>query len=116
MAVMDHDNFSNISWHSEQEAGQAASSTIGASSSHEAGSEEPRQNTRLDGARTVEGEDANLQPAHGGEILECVVSDPHKENDGTKDAYVSYLITTNVFPPSSPDEKHNLTNPDSPLF
>lgn len=33
---------------------------------------------------------------HGDEVLECTVSDPHKENDGTKDAYVSYLITTNV--------------------
>lgn len=28
--------------------------------------------------------------------LECQVGSPLKENDGTKDAYVSYLITTNV--------------------
>lgn len=29
-------------------------------------------------------------------IIECTVDTPLKENDGTKDAYVSYLITTNV--------------------
>jgi sorting nexin-4 len=34
----------------------------------------------------------------GDGILECTVDTPLKENDGTKDAYVSYLITTHVFP------------------
>ena len=29
-------------------------------------------------------------------ILECIVDTPLKENDGTKDAYVSYLVTTHV--------------------
>ena len=28
--------------------------------------------------------------------LDCTVDTPMKENDGTKDAYVSYLVTTNV--------------------
>jgi len=28
--------------------------------------------------------------------LECTVDSPQKENDGTKDAYVSYKITTHV--------------------
>ena len=28
--------------------------------------------------------------------LECTVDTPLKENDGTKDAYVSYLVTTHV--------------------
>lgn len=28
--------------------------------------------------------------------LDCTVDAPQKENDGTKDAYVSYKITTNV--------------------
>jgi sorting nexin-4 len=95
MAVMDHNNFSNISWHSEQGAGPAGASAE-ATSSRDAGSAENHRPTRPDGGRTVEGEDANLQPAHGGEILECTISEPHKENDGTKDAYVSYLITTHV--------------------
>lgn len=34
-------------------------------------------------------------------ILECVVESPIKENDGTKDAYVSYKITTHVCKASS---------------
>lgn len=29
-------------------------------------------------------------------VLECTVGTPLKENDGTKDAYISYLITTHV--------------------
>jgi sorting nexin-4 len=29
-------------------------------------------------------------------LLDCRVDTPLKENDGTKDAYVSYLVTTNV--------------------
>jgi sorting nexin-4 len=99
MAVMDQDNFSNISWHSEQEAGAAASNT--AASSHDVGSPEYPGSGARAGGRTVEGEDANLEPAHGGEILECVVSSPNKENDGSKDAYVSYLITTHVCSPST---------------
>ena len=28
--------------------------------------------------------------------LDCTVNTPLKENDGTKDAYVSYLVTTHV--------------------
>lgn len=32
----------------------------------------------------------------GDEVLECNVSSPLKENDGTKDAFVSYLVTTHV--------------------
>lgn len=32
----------------------------------------------------------------GSERLECIVDTPIKENDGTKDAFVSYLITTSV--------------------
>ncbi len=35
----------------------------------------------------------------GDGILNCEVTNPIKENDGTKDAYVSYLVTTNVCSP-----------------
>ncbi len=83
MAVIDQDNFSNISWHSEN-APDAA--TANPPSEEAANSEYPRRS----------GDDDDLAPGRSGEILECTVSEPHKENDGTKDAYVSYLITTNV--------------------
>ena len=39
----------------------------------------------------------DLAGVEGG-VLECIVSNPNKENDGSKDAYVSYLVTTNVRP------------------
>jgi len=36
----------------------------------------------------------------GNSTLECTVTQPMKENDGTKDAYVSYLVTTHTSFPS----------------
>ncbi|KAK0618530.1 sorting nexin-4 [Bombardia bombarda] len=92
MAVIDQDNFSNISWHSEQNTGPATGPST--SSSHEPSSPQYPLG-RPDGARPGEA-DLDVGPGHGGEILDCTVSDAHKENDGTKDAYVSYLITTNT--------------------
>lgn len=40
--------------------------------------------------------DDDLGHGAGAEKLECTVGQPIKENDGTKDAFVSYLITTHV--------------------
>jgi len=95
MAVLDQDNFSNISWHSERNAGPAAPSV----GQHEADTiTEYSAGSGTEAGRSRG--DSGLEHGHSGEILDCVVSDPHKENDGTKDAYVSYLITTNVSLPS----------------
>jgi len=92
MAVIDQDNFSNISWHSEQNPDPTARST---SASHDPANTPDYSRNRSEGNRT--GDERHLDPSHAGsELLECVVSEPHKENDGTKDTYVSYLITTNV--------------------
>ncbi|KAK3329599.1 sorting nexin-4 [Apodospora peruviana] len=87
MAILDQDNFSSISWNSEQNARPEASRA----SSHDADTttKYPPSNSSRPSR-----EGPNLEPGHSGEILECTVSEPHKENDGTKDAYVSYLITT----------------------
>lgn len=38
----------------------------------------------------------DIAGTNGGGVIECTVTAPNKENDGTKDAYVSYLVTTNV--------------------
>lgn len=90
MAVMDQDTFSNLSFHSDQ-------NTAVGSSSAAFGVPEPES---PDAKQQLENmNDENLQPLDpgmGGEVLDCTVSDPHTENAGTKDAYVSYLITTNV--------------------
>ncbi|GAB1310007.1 intercellular trafficking and secretion [Madurella fahalii] len=93
MAVIDQDNFSNISWHSEQNRDPAAPST---SSSHEPPHSPEYSRNRQDDNRASADERGHGPDHAGGEILECVVSEPHKENDGTKDSYVSYLITTNT--------------------
>jgi sorting nexin-4 len=92
MAVVDQqDNFSNISWHSD--ANPHNTEGAGSSSAAQDALAPDSENGTQEGEPQLE----QLDPAGlGGEILECTVSEPHKENDGTKDAYVSYLITTNV--------------------
>ncbi|KAK7743534.1 intercellular trafficking and secretion [Cytospora paraplurivora] len=94
MAVIDQDNFSNISWHSDQNAPGGNISSGGYDGQDEEGatSKAPQQQEGLDAAGNQQ-----LEPNPGGsEILECTVTDAHTENSGTKDAYVSYLITTNT--------------------
>lgn len=89
------DSFSNLSFHSDQNA-YGGSSTVG----HYDGEDQdspgvPQQERDNIGDPNLQ----QLDAAIGGEILECTVSEPHTENTGTKDAYVSYLITTNVSSP-----------------
>lgn len=77
----DHDDFSNVTWsdHVHDQAQRSAAA---------AAAEAP--------ARAVEeAGNSSTQPL-GREKLECTVGAPIKENDGTKDAFVSYLVTTHV--------------------
>ncbi|KAI1172471.1 hypothetical protein F4777DRAFT_581876 [Nemania sp. FL0916] len=93
MAVIDQDNFSNISWQIETNHGAAHSSSSLPNIDIEA--EPPSSEDQH------HGEDLQMQdPGLSGDILECTVSEPRKESDGTKDAFVSYLITTNSTFPS----------------
>lgn len=96
MAVIDQDNFSNISWHSDQNIRVGSSASAG----HEGNDEEGAGSKSQQGdAVDRVGPPPQLDPSHpGDEILESTVTDPHTENAGTKDAYVSYLITTHVSP------------------
>lgn len=75
-------NFSNVTWsdhvHDQQERALPP---------------DEEQGHTLDGPGTGLEHDPNTL---GGERLDCTVDTPMKENDGTKDAFVSYLITTNV--------------------
>lgn len=95
MAVMDQqDSFSNLSFNSDQNV-QGGSST-----SRHFGGKDP-ESPEIQQEEHEDASDANFQqvdPGMGGEILECTVTEPHTENAGTKDAFVSYLITTNVSP------------------
>jgi sorting nexin-4 len=107
MAGIDQDNFSNVSWHSDQNAG--------ATGSRRSTSEAPEAEevTGRDGRSELEQTAARLESQHqqreeaqpglsgtdsvlGGGTLDCTVGSPIKENDGAKDAFVSYQITTTV--------------------
>ncbi|KID94931.1 Phox-like protein, partial [Metarhizium majus ARSEF 297] len=76
----DQDNFSSISWTEHDTAVNPVAGQHG----HHAG--------EASGARRSGRE---LDPhGLGSEKLECTVGSPLKENDGSKDAFISYLITT----------------------
>lgn len=42
-------------------------------------------------------------------LLECTVDRPQKELDGTKDAYISYLVSTRVILTNSPATSEETT-------
>ncbi|KAJ2906425.1 hypothetical protein MKZ38_001785 [Zalerion maritima] len=91
MAVIDTDTFSNVSWQDEHNSAEAAGSS--AFHPQEMPDTEPSSAQPVTPAHEQE---IRANELFVGEILECTVSSPVKENDGTKDAFVSYLITTNV--------------------
>ena len=89
MAVLDQDTFSNISWQIETDNSPEATESSASLPNIEA---EPPSTKDQHHGQDLERQDPGLS----GDILECTVSEPRKESDGTKDAFVSYLITTNV--------------------
>ncbi|PHH68308.1 hypothetical protein CDD82_657 [Ophiocordyceps australis] len=77
---MDQDNFSNVSWGEERRVPPA---------------QQPGHPVAGPGPGTgIEEQGETLAAAALEERLECLVGSPLKENDGSKDAFVSYLITT----------------------
>ncbi len=101
----DHGDFDSVSWRNETENNASQPTTP-----------EPSHDTTLptrisNGKRRLSSQHQHheAQAGHladavdlggiGDGILECTVDSPLKENDGTKDAYVSYLVTTTVGPP-----------------
>ncbi|KAI0912876.1 hypothetical protein F4824DRAFT_460014 [Ustulina deusta] len=91
MAVIDQDSFSNISWQIETSNGVDAEP----SAAMPAIAVEPPSSEAQHHGQALQRQDPGLS----GDILECTVSEPHKESDGTKDAFVSYLVTTtSTFP------------------
>lgn len=101
----DHSDFDSVSWRDEREGGRGPpQNTI-----PHPQSPNPALPTRLSkGKRRLSSQQPapEAQAGHlaepvdlggiGDGFLECTVDSPLKENDGTKDAYVSYLITANV--------------------
>jgi sorting nexin-4 len=94
------DQFSNVSWQNDPRSITSRKSTSDSIDGREiAGSSNVngmRQGTGS-GSQPPKGITDPLDLAGIGEgILECTVTAPIKENDGTKDVFVSYLVTTNV--------------------
>lgn len=95
---MDHDDFDNVSWQNNPEARGAVSSVVsprGMSEDEGPGDANGKRNKGV-GGQLGSNPDALDLAGVGEGVLECTVTSPIKENDGTKDAYVSYLVTTNV--------------------
>ncbi|RDL33309.1 uncharacterized protein BP5553_08748 [Venustampulla echinocandica] len=97
---MEHDDFANVSWQSDS-AGQGArlSSPNPGVDAGEAAAGNPEDGRHGGGQPARNADPMDLAGMEGG-VLECTVSSPIKENDGSKDAYVSYLVTTNTTFPS----------------
>lgn len=97
---MEHDNFANVSWQSDS-AGQGASLSSPTPGLDNGGAAvgAPDDGRHGDGQPARNADPLDLAGMEGG-VLECTVSSPIKENDGSKDAYVSYLVTTNVSIPN----------------
>ncbi|KAI9894681.1 MAG: intercellular trafficking and secretion [Vezdaea aestivalis] len=96
----DQGDFASISWRNEGESDQSrpnTASSAGESQSTPHESSRPRQR-RSDSQMAQAGpqaDDVDLAGVGDGVLL-CTVNGPQKENDGTKDAFVSYLITTHT--------------------
>lgn len=78
----DQDNFSNVSWSEHVHDQTSRPDPPGEGDNHD-----------LEGLSSGAGHDPQGLSV---EKLDCTVGQPIKENDGTKDAFVSYLITTYV--------------------
>ena len=98
---MDSD-FDSISWRNEPDSGNSGPSTAGPSNSDARtfghGSNGKRRISRSPPQSGQNADGVDLGGIGDGR-LDCTVDTPLKENDGTKDAYVSYLITTHVCHP-----------------
>lgn len=96
---MDQGNFTNLSWDQDgQDHESSVVSPRGGSEGGTAGNDNGRKgSTSLQAGRNADELDL---AGVGSATLECTVTQPIKENDGTKDAYVSYLVTTHTTFPS----------------
>jgi sorting nexin-4 len=95
---MENDDFANVSWQSDNSP-KGKESAI---KSPRSGSEGDNSTGAMNGKRQGNAGPLGRNPDEldlagvGEAVIECTVNTPIKENDGSKDAYVSYLVTTHV--------------------
>lgn len=98
-----HDDFDNVSWRNDPESDASRPTTSGTEAEEPRGYDQDtngkrRMSTAHDEPQAGSLADAVDLAGIGDGVLECRVDSPLKENDGTKDAYISYLVTTKVSP------------------
>lgn len=96
-----HDDFDSVSWRQDPESDVSRPTTSGTDADFS-----PESDHDVNGKRRMSSgheerqagplADAVDMSSIGDGVLECRVDSPLKENDGTKDAYISYLVTTHV--------------------
>ena len=91
------DDFHSVSWQNEPDSEPPRPTSL-PRNELDGGGNRPGVNGRRLSSTQQAGQDADAVDLGGiGEgRLDCTVDKPMKESDGTKDAYVSYLVTTNV--------------------
>jgi len=97
---MDHGDFDNVSWRNDPESEESRPNTADASeapavTSPSAANGKRKVSSHAENQAGPLADGVDLGGIGDG-LLECTVDTPLKENDGTKDAYVSYLVTTHV--------------------
>lgn len=88
-----HDDFDSVSWRNYPDSDDNSRPTTSGS---DADDSRGYDDNDVNGKQAVPMADTADNGGSGEGILECRVDSPLKENDGTKDAFVSYLITTHV--------------------
>jgi sorting nexin-4 len=100
-----HDDFDSVSWRNDLQSDGSPPTTAGTDVG-----DHSRMDRDVNGKRRMS--TAHEEPQAGpladavdlagieDGVLECSVDTPLKENDGTKDAYISYRVTTHVGDPS----------------
>lgn len=98
-----HDDFDSVSWRHDPDSDVSRPTTSGTDAEEPRRSDPDSNGKRRMSSAHEEPQAGSLADAVdlagiGDGVLECHVDSPLKENDGTKDAYISYLVTTNVCP------------------
>ena len=93
---MDRDEFSDVQW-GESPSGNTDGTFEGSKPLGAAGEARESNAERVASVESRPGHNEyHYGDGVGSGVLECTVSDPHKEGEGDKNAYVSYLVTTHV--------------------
>ncbi|KAL4973698.1 sorting nexin-4 [Aspergillus desertorum] len=98
---MNHDDFDSVSWRHDPDSDISRPTTSGTDIEESPENRhDPNGKRRMSSANEIPQAgphaDALDLAGIGDGVLECRVDSPIKENDGTKDAYISYLVTTHT--------------------